>query len=178
MSPCSRQVARFGSAAGAGNSLGQNREQVLHPQLLSTLLTIPRRLDTSDLGSDNLAEPLTNSANRPGDGEKRLPVAAAGAHIWPAMADAETHGETENARNVGQMGTCGNGCAVNKLRGKRCREGNWLPERNRVTEWVWRIEFRGNAKQYQSPRVVARNIETGDVWGFGFQKPASDSLSI
>jgi hypothetical protein len=42
-------------------------------------------------------QPLTNSWIRPGDGEKRPPVTAAGAHIWPAMADAETNGETENA---------------------------------------------------------------------------------
>ena len=39
------------------------------------------------------------------------------------MANAETSGETENARNVGQLGTCGNGHAVNKLRGTRCGEG-------------------------------------------------------
>jgi len=53
-------------------------------------------------------------------------VTATGAHVWPAMANAETNGETENARNVGQLGTCGNGYAVNKLRGNRCREGIWL----------------------------------------------------
>jgi hypothetical protein len=77
---------------------------------------------SSDLGSDNPAEPITNSANRPGDGEKRPPVTATGARTWAAMADAETNGEKENARNAGQVGSCGNGCAVNKLRGKRCRD--------------------------------------------------------
>jgi hypothetical protein len=42
------------------------------------------------------------------------------------MKNAETNGETENARNVGQLRTSGNGHAVNKLRGKRCRERVWL----------------------------------------------------
>ena len=81
-----------------------------------------RGFGTSGLGSDNLAEPLTNSANRPGDGEKRPPVTATGAHIWPAKADAETNGERENARNAGQLGAWGSGYAVNKQRGRRCRE--------------------------------------------------------
>jgi hypothetical protein len=40
----------------------------------------------------------------------------------------ETNRETENARNVGQMGSCGSAYAVNKLRGNRREEGNWLPE--------------------------------------------------
>jgi hypothetical protein len=71
---------------------------------------------------DRIAQPLTHSWFPGGDGEKRLPVAAAGAHIWRTMANAETNGETENARNVGQLGTCGNGYAVNKPRGKRCKE--------------------------------------------------------
>ena len=35
--------------------------------------------------------------------EESWPVTATGAHIWPAMANAETNGETENARNVGQL---------------------------------------------------------------------------
>ena len=86
----------------------------------------PRGFETSYLGSDNLAEPLINSANQPGDLGKRPPVTATGARIWPARTDAETNGEREKARNDGQEGTCGNGCAVNKLRGKRCREWNWL----------------------------------------------------
>jgi hypothetical protein len=67
-------------------------------------------------------EPLTNSWNRAGDVEKRPPVTAMGVRTWLAMADAETNGERENARNAGQLGTCGTGCAVNKLRGKRCRK--------------------------------------------------------
>jgi hypothetical protein len=54
--------------------------------------------------------------------EKRPPVTTACAHIWSTMANAETNGETESARNHGQMGTCENGYTVNKLRGKRCRE--------------------------------------------------------
>jgi len=54
-------------------------------------------------------------------------VTAAGAHIWPARADAETNGESENPRNAGQLGTCGSGYTVNKLRGNGCEEGNWLP---------------------------------------------------
>ena len=72
------------------------------------------------------SQPLTHSWFPPGDGEKRPPVTAADAHIWPAMASAETNGETENARNVGQLGSWRNGYAVNKLRGKRCREWVWL----------------------------------------------------
>jgi len=82
---------------------------------------------SSGLGSDNLSQPLTNSGNRPGDVEKRPPVTAARAHGWPAMANRETNEETQNAPNVGQLGTCGSGCAFNKLRGKRCGERVWLP---------------------------------------------------
>jgi hypothetical protein len=66
-------------------------------------------------------------------------VTAAGARIWTAMADAETNGEREKARKAGQLGTCGSGCAVNKLRGKRCGQRNWLPERNPVQESMRRI---------------------------------------
>ena len=75
-------------------------------------------------------QPLTDSWFPGGDGENGPPVTATGAHIWPAMENAETNGETGTARNVGQLGTCRNGYAVNKLRGKRCREWVWLPERN------------------------------------------------
>jgi hypothetical protein len=46
-------------------------------------------------------------------------VTAAGAHIWRTMANAETTRETENARNIGQLRTCGRAYAVNKLRGNR-----------------------------------------------------------
>jgi hypothetical protein len=70
------------------------------------------------------------------DGEKRPTVNAAGAQRWPANADPKRNGETENARNVGQLGTCGRSDAVNKLRGKRCEVRVWLPERNRVPEWT------------------------------------------
>lgn len=93
---------------------------------------------SSYLGYDNLAEPLTNSANRPRDGEKRSPVTATGARTWAAMADKETNGEKENARNAGQVGSCGNGCAVNKLRGKHCRERVWLPKSNKGYFAAWR----------------------------------------
>ena len=78
--------------------------------------------ETSGLSSDKDGQPLTYSWFPGGDGEKRSPVTATGAHIWPAMANAETNGETDNARNVGQMGTRGNGYAVNKLRGKHWGE--------------------------------------------------------
>jgi hypothetical protein len=61
-------------------------------------------------------QPLTHSWFPGGDGEKPPPVTAKRAYIWPAMANAETNGETENARNVGQLGTCGEGHGVNKLR--------------------------------------------------------------
>jgi hypothetical protein len=44
---------------------------------------------------------LTHSWFPVGDGEKGPPATATGAHIWPAMANVETNGETENARNVG-----------------------------------------------------------------------------
>ncbi len=89
--------------------------------------------------------PLTDSWFPGGDGENGLPVTATDAHTWPTMANAETNGETENARNVGQLGTWGNGCAVNKLRGKRCRGRIWLPERNTdpntVLESPWLPQF-------------------------------------
>ena len=51
-------------------------------------------------------------------GEKGPPVTAAGARIRPAMATAETNGETENARNHGQYGTCRRSAAVNEVRVK------------------------------------------------------------
>jgi len=54
---------------------------------------------------DTFGQPLTNSCFPAGDGEKRPPVIATDAHIWPAMANTETNGETENPRNVGQLGT-------------------------------------------------------------------------
>ena len=73
------------------------------------------------------SQPLTRSWFPCGDGEKRPPVTTASAHICPAMANAETNGETENARNVGQLGIGGNDCTVNELPGKWCRVGNWLP---------------------------------------------------
>ena len=71
--------------------------------------------------------PAVNPLRFPGgDGENGPAVTATGAHIWTAMANAETNGDTENARNHGQLGSWGNGYAVNKLRGKRCREWIWL----------------------------------------------------
>ena len=79
-------------------------EQTATVQSPRTANPSAREFETSDLGSDNLAEPLTNSANQPGDGEKRPPVTAAGAHIWPARANTETNGERENARNADQLG--------------------------------------------------------------------------
>ena len=88
------------------------------------------RFELSGLRLDMFGQPLTDSWFPGGDVEKRPPVTAAGAHVWPAMANAETNGETENARNVGQLGTWGNGDAVNKLPGKRCEGRNWLPERD------------------------------------------------
>ena len=73
-------------------------------------------------------QPLTNSDNR-GRRPGETPLGDfACSPVWPAMANAEANGETENARNVGQLGTCGNGYAVNKLRGKRCKDKNWLPK--------------------------------------------------
>ena len=53
---------------------------------------------------------------------------------WPAVANVETNGETENARNVGQLGTCGSGYAVDKPRGKRCGERFWLRKSNAGTK--------------------------------------------
>jgi predicted transport protein len=49
-----------------------------------------------------------------------------GASIGVPWWKRETSGEAQNARNVGQLGTWGNGDAVNKLRGNRREEGNWL----------------------------------------------------
>jgi hypothetical protein len=44
-------------------------------------------------------------------------VTAAGAQTWAARPNVETNGERGNARDVGQMGTCGQGYGVNKPRG-------------------------------------------------------------
>jgi len=66
-------------------------------------------------------------------------VTATGARTWRTKPNAETNGKRENARNVGQLGTCRSGCAVNKLRGKRCREKNWLRETDAFPEPSWRI---------------------------------------
>ena len=71
-------------------------------------------------------QPLTHSCFPGGDGEKGSPVTATGAHIWSAMANAETNGEAETARNQGQMGTYGWRGEVNELRANRRGEGNWL----------------------------------------------------
>ena len=92
---------------------------------------MPCDFKTSGLGSDNLSEALTNSANQPGDVEKWPPAPVAGAQSWRPKPSVETNGETETARNVGQLGTCGNGYAVNKLRGKHWRERKWLPKSNK-----------------------------------------------
>jgi hypothetical protein len=73
-----------------------------------------------------IGQPLTDSWFPVGDGENGPPVTATGAHIWPAMANAETNGETQNARNHGQMGTWGLRGEVNELRVNRCGEGIWL----------------------------------------------------
>jgi hypothetical protein len=48
------------------------------------------------LGIDNPPRQLTEFSFRFGDGEKGPPVTATGADTWPAMANAETNGETEN----------------------------------------------------------------------------------
>jgi hypothetical protein len=86
------------------------------------------RFELSGLRLDMFGQPLTNSLFPGGDGEKRPPVTATGARTWPARPDAETNGETGNARNHGQYGTCRRSAAVNELREKRCRERGWLPK--------------------------------------------------
>jgi hypothetical protein len=67
----------------------------------------PRSFELSGLSLDMFGQPLTDSWFPGGDGENGPPVTATGAHTWPAMANAETNGETESAQNVGQLGTCG-----------------------------------------------------------------------
>ena len=82
---------------------------------------------TAHVGSIKFAEQLTNSGFPCGDVEKRPPVTVAGAQGRRPKPSAETNGETENAQNVGQLGSCGGSDAVNELRGNRCGERNWLP---------------------------------------------------
>ena len=55
-------------------------------------------------------------------------MTAAGAHIWPAMANAETNGETENAPNVGHLGICGSTCGVNNMEGNRWENRDLAPQ--------------------------------------------------
>ena len=86
--PCSQNTA----AAGFTPRGQPNCGQMSCPNgCLCTANRSPRRFDTSGPGSDNLSELLTNSANQPGDGEKRPLVTAAGARIWTAMANAADH---------------------------------------------------------------------------------------
>ena len=47
---------------------------------------------------------------------------------WHSMANAEANGDTENARNVGQLGSCRRAGGVHELLETRCREGSWLPK--------------------------------------------------
>ena len=85
-------------------------------------LYTPRGFELSGLRLDIFGQPLTNSYNRQARRGETASGDAAGVQSWPTMKNGETNGETENARNVGQLRTCGNGYAVNKLRGNRCRE--------------------------------------------------------
>jgi len=81
----------------------------------ASLFTTGWGFGSSGLRLDTISPPLTHSWFPPGDGEKRRPVTTVGACTWPTMANAETNGETDDARNHGQMWACGNGYAVNKL---------------------------------------------------------------
>src|ERR1039457_3138279 len=85
-----------------------------------------RGFELSGLRLDSFGQPLTNSYNRQVRRGEKASGDAAGVQSWATMKNAETKGERENARNHGQSRACGNGYAVNKLRGKRCREWVWL----------------------------------------------------
>jgi hypothetical protein len=118
-------------------------------------------------------QPLTDSWFPGRDGEKRPPVTAAGAHTWPAMANAETNRDTQNARNVGQMESCGSVCAVNRLRGNRREEKIWLPKRHAKTNsrlensarWVFSslLTTRGNSEMRPS-RMDASPVLFAQLW--------------
>ena len=53
---------------------------------------------------------------------------AAGAHIWRAMPNAETNGETENARNVGQLRTWGKRLRRQQTAGKTLQRMGLAPQ--------------------------------------------------
>jgi hypothetical protein len=84
------------------------------------------RFELSGLRLDRIVQQLTDSCFRPEMGRNGRPATGVGAHTWRTMAKAETNRERENARNVGQLRTCGNGYAVNNMQGNRCGERIWL----------------------------------------------------
>ena len=93
-----------------------------------------RGFDLSGSRLDMFGRLLTNSDNRRvRRGETGWEGRVAGSLGAPGRK-RETNGETENARNVGQLGTCGNGYAVNRPRGKRCGERFWLRKSNAGTK--------------------------------------------
>jgi transposase len=96
-------------------------QTILHAQ--------PPRSECSEHGVHTIrlfGQPLTNFDNRrvrrgePGCGGRLA------GNLGAPGRKRETNGEPENARNAGQIGTCGWSDAVNKLRGNRCREKSWL----------------------------------------------------
>jgi hypothetical protein len=97
----------------------------------------PRRLATGPIserpawGWTTPAMLLTNSWFGPENGRKGLSRGVSGRRVGAPSGKRETNGETENARNHGQMGTWRRSRAVNKLRGKRCGKKNWLPKSNK-----------------------------------------------
>jgi len=74
---------------------------------------------------------LTNSWFGTENGRKGLPRGVSGHRVGAPTGKRETNGETRNARNHGQMGTWRRSHAVNKLRGNRCGEKNWLARSNK-----------------------------------------------
>ena len=85
-----------------------------------------RGFESSCLRLDMFGQPLTNSYNRQVRRGETASGDAAGVQSWPTMANAETNGETKNAPNVGQLGSCGNTCGVNNMEGNRRKNRNWL----------------------------------------------------
>ena len=82
----------------------------------------------SGLRLDIFGQPLTNSYNRQVRRGETASGNAAGVQSWPTKANAETNGETENAPNVGQLGSCGSTCGVNNMEGNRWENRDLAPQ--------------------------------------------------
>lgn len=112
-----------------------------------------RGFEMSGLRLDIFGQPLTNSYNRQVRRGETASGNAAGVQSWSTMKNAETNGETENARNVGQLGSCGSTCGVNNMEGNRRENRELAPQvihrygtangENRRDHFLLRVNQRG-----------------------------------